>query len=1286
MAGRRFGRRLVAFFLVCLLGLSPLAAGAYEVPSAPFSQGRSATATMPGSGLSQTVSVSGQTELYDATTAGVRGTTAGTYSPAIAKTTPAQDILVNTGSCASTGSCGSRGTVTVAFSQPVRNPILHLAGIGGAASQTVSGRTSAQSELHAVLKLTTAGLSLSKVGQGDNLAVTSDTITAAKSDAGPSCINAKTGDGPDAGATAACGSVQVNGVVRSVVFDVTAVFTKNASLPAFNTPTSGDVFSLVASVGEDFGDAPASYGAAWSVLSDVRLGAEATEDNAIVANGTTGPTTPDQGDDGVAFKPLLTTAKTYSASAALTGTTKAGRVCAWIDVDKSGTFQPGERACATFAAGQGTVTLNWTNLPRLAAGTSYGRVRVGYTAAQVEQPTGAADSGEVEDYPFVIAPPPPPIAAADTATTAFDTGVTTDVLANDKPGDPTTPLEPGSLCLLDGSACGQIVHIVGEGKYVVTAENKVDFDPVPGFVGKGKPVTYRVADSNGTTAEATLTVTVALPAAPIAAPDAAATPQNVSTSLNVLANDKAAPGVVLEPASVVLRDPADAAFKASVVLPGEGTYTARQNGFVDFVPQARFTGVATTVGYRVTDSTGQFAESTLAVTVTPVIPKALGDSVTTPFDTNVVVPVLDNDLPGSPDAPLNPASLKLVDPANGELVDKLTVARQGGYEVAGGKVTFQPLTGFQGVTTPVGYQVLDQNGTAARAQLTVSVDAPGPPVANPDTVTTVQGRAVFVAVLDNDRPGPSGSALDPASVRLIPPVKSEPVTTLVVPGEGKYTAQPDGRILFEPLPTFSGKATVVKYLVADGNNAIGTSTLAAEVTRVQPDATDDTAITAYDTDVSVAVLANDTAGDPAVPLVPGSLRLVDPETQQPATRVTMGTQGIFIAQPDGTVEFDPLPPYTGKVTPLTYTIADVNGTIAKAKLSITVAKPPVPAAKPDIATVKQNLPITLDPLANDEAGLDPHSLVLVDPADGSPKKTVEVAGEGSYRVNPAGTITFDPLPAFTGTATALTYQATDKFEQTARSTITITVTPIKPAATEDHATTPFDKIVAVNVLANDKDGDPSAPLVPGSLRLKDPADGLFKTTVTVAAEGVYTAAAGMVTFDPAPAFVGATAELTYEVADSNGTTASSFLSITVGAPPVARPDTASTLQGITVTVNVLSNDSPGTDAQLDPASVVLRDPTVRSGGFSKTVTIAGQGTYAVRPSGAIAFDPVPAFHGPARPIAYRVADSNKSTATSSLGMSVTKVVPFTVDDSAITPFNQPITVHVLANDQPGDPA
>ncbi|WP_328518920.1 hypothetical protein [Kribbella sp. NBC_00359] len=93
-------------FLFTASPFRPPEAAAYQVPSAPFVQGESATAVMPGSGLKQTITVSGQTELLDATTAGVRGSGLTTYQPAIAGTTPAEDLVVNTGTCASTGSLG----------------------------------------------------------------------------------------------------------------------------------------------------------------------------------------------------------------------------------------------------------------------------------------------------------------------------------------------------------------------------------------------------------------------------------------------------------------------------------------------------------------------------------------------------------------------------------------------------------------------------------------------------------------------------------------------------------------------------------------------------------------------------------------------------------------------------------------------------------------------------------------------------------------------------------------------------------------------------------------------------------------------------------------------------------------------------------------------------------------------------------------------------------------------------------------------------------------------------
>src|SRR5207245_955945 len=123
------------------------------------------------------------------------------------------------------------------------------------------------------------------------------------------------------------------------------------------------------------------------------------------------------------------------------------------------------------------------------------------------------------------------------------------------------------------------------------------------------------------------------------------------------------------------------------------------------------------------------------------------------------------------------------------------------------------------------------------------------------------------------------------------------------------------------------------------------------------------------------------------------------------------------------------------------------------------------------------------------------------------------------------------------------------------------------------------------------------------------------------------------------------------------------LTVTVGQPPIAIADTASTLQNVTVTVNVLSNDRPGTDATLDRGSVGLN-------GSAKQVTVAGQGTYTVRPSGAITFDPLPTFRGKATPVTYRVADSDGNHAAATLTVAVVPITPVVVDDSAITPYGR----------------
>ncbi|QGN58973.1 DUF11 domain-containing protein [Nostocoides sp. HKS02] len=415
-------------------------ASAYQVAtSAPTVAGGVGTLTMPGSGLAASVSASGLTSVTGGTTLGGRGYVASDYTPGLATTTPAVNVLTDaTNNCPSVGTCSGLGTVTITFSQPVTNPVLSLAGIGGEVHHLDSSNVvTAISQLHDILTLTTPGVTLTDLS-GGNLAVSGTQITANNASTGYRCETTAQTDGPtgttlpSAGATAACGSVRINGTVTSVTFSVSAIFTQTtASVPPYTNNTSSDPthnadgFAIAVTAPEDFGDSPSSYdqgNAARAVLSDVQLGPSVTEDNATVANGTVSPNASataalDGADNGVTLGPLSTSMTSYSTTVAISGASKPGTACGWIDFTKNGVFDTGERACAAFAAGATSATLTWSGLSGLTAGNTYARFRVGYNAAQTQSPIGASDAGEVEDYLLAVAGPAP---FACTTPTVFD--------------------------------------------------------------------------------------------------------------------------------------------------------------------------------------------------------------------------------------------------------------------------------------------------------------------------------------------------------------------------------------------------------------------------------------------------------------------------------------------------------------------------------------------------------------------------------------------------------------------------------------------------------------------------------------------------------------------------------------------------------------------------------------------------------------------------------------------------------------------------------------------------
>ena len=1164
---------LIGSLSVALVFAGARTASAYEAASPAFSGGSS---TMTGSGLTQTWVATGATVLAGtATTAGSQSSPPETsyFAPAVAPNTPSQSVQTNVDTCTAPGACSGLGTLSVSFGHPVVNPTIHIAGLGGSDGITLFHVT-----------LTASSVTLTKVsGAGGNSTVTGGNTVTANTETTSDLCN----DLGSNGATndAVCGSFRVNGTVSQVSFTVNGETTDGVT-----TTGNVDEYLVFATADTDYGDAPATYdagNAARAVLSDIRLGTTVDADDTTTLDATTNAAagvgaTNDGGDDGVTLAALPTIATSYSATVALSGASAAGEVCGWIDVNKNGVFDAGERQCSAVSVGQTSATLTWTGLSGLTAGTTYARFRVGYNVAQTQSPTGAADSGEVEDYALPI---------------------------------------------------------------VVIA-------------------------------------------APTATPDAPSTLQDVGLTFNPLTNDTAAAATSLDPTSVRLLDPTTSEYGTSVTIADEGTYTVNPStGQVTFVPLRTFTGTATSVTYRVADGYGQTATSTIAPHVNPVTPAPVNDTATTPYNTPTTVDVLSNDLPGDGSAPLTPSTVTLYDSSTSTYETSLTVAGQGTYTVDAvtGAVTFTPVTGYQGTGTAVTYRVTDDNGTTATAALTVTVGAPPSPRPANDSTTTPQGVAVTLNTLGNDDLSTEGAALVPASVLLEDPSDSTFKSSVTIENQGTWTVDAGtGDVTFTPDPTFVGTATQVTYRVSDTNGASAQAFEHVVVAAVTPVAHPDGTTTPYETPVTVPVVTNDVAGNDSVALVASSVQLKDPADSVWKTSVTVAGVGTFAVQAGGSVMFTPAQGYTGTAS-LPYRVADANGTFAPSTVAVTVSEPPAPAALPDTTTTAQGVAVTVLPLTNDTsddaAPLNPASVRLLSGA--TPVTTLTVADEGTYVANPDGSVTFTPLPTFHGVATDVHYQVADEAGQLASSTITATVTEITPTAADDAATTPYAHTVTVPLLSNDAYGAPSARLAPGSVKLHDPADGLWRTTVSLSGVGTYVVNPdGSTTFTPAAGYSGTTVDLPYEVADSNGTYVQATVHVTVGQAPVANLDAGSTPQGIPTTVDILNNDAPGAGATLVPASVTLYDTA--SSTYTTSVSIPGQGTYTVNPTdGSVTFTPLTSFHGSAQSVQYRVTDSDGNTASSTVSISVIAPTPVAKPDTATTPYKTPVTVPLLANDNAG---
>ncbi|MEV6104418.1 GEVED domain-containing protein [Streptomyces sp. NPDC051940] len=158
----------------------------------------------------------------------------------------------------------------------------------------------------------------------------------------------------------------------------------------------------------DFGDAPDSYGtskaadgARFVADNDLTLGAGVTaeRDAWTPLDGTS------DADDALTTVPgPADGVGTYQLTVPVNNATgRAATLAGWVDFDRDGTFDAGERALVPVPAGATSVDLAWTGLTGGVAGDSYVRLRLYEGTVADPQPSGfVATAGEVEDYQVKI--------------------------------------------------------------------------------------------------------------------------------------------------------------------------------------------------------------------------------------------------------------------------------------------------------------------------------------------------------------------------------------------------------------------------------------------------------------------------------------------------------------------------------------------------------------------------------------------------------------------------------------------------------------------------------------------------------------------------------------------------------------------------------------------------------------------------------------------------------------------------------------------------------------------
>ena len=470
------------------------------------------------------------------------------------------------------------------------------------------------------------------------------------------------------------------------------------------------------------------------------------------------------------------------------------------------------------------------------------------------------------------------------------------------PGHDSVPFPADSTPLFDnGTAVKEVPNV---GKFEVDADGKVTFTPDKQFKGETPELELTRVDANGT---------------PVTVKYQAVVKEVVPTSTN--ATSKGPQGLPQTGTPtfqggdplVPIDDTKPMTFEdgsKEKSISGQGTYTIAPDGTVTFTPDKQFVGKPTPVTVKRVDKNGTPVTATYSPEFTKVTPTGKDtSSVNIKGLVQTGTPTFEG---GDPLVPIDETVAATFEDGSTEKV----IPGEGTYVISpDGTVTFTPEANFVGKGTGVTIVRKDKNGTPVTASYRPTVVDPSTGYDTASIGTKGQPQ-VATPVFEGH--------IDPT----VPPTFEDGSTIMVVPSEGSYTIDKDGKITFTPEADFVGtaKGLVVKRLDVYGNVVIAHYTPTVLGQTQVSDAT------------SEGLKGQTQTGKPNFT---GDVDLTVPPTFEDGTteKVVPG-EGTYVISPDGTVTFTPEADFVGQAKGVKVIRKDRNGNIISGFYTPTVVEVP----------------------------------------------------------------------------------------------------------------------------------------------------------------------------------------------------------------------------------------------------------------------------------------------------------------------------------------------------------